>query len=167
MSELPTVSLIQSLYWCCSRHRVEVSVYAISHCLFTGFYHRIDKYNLISRLGKTGQDASSPVSSLSKPLDKFVLLGQIDLNLLAEVEDWTVPAGAENFLVETTLAALALSPQTGKPLLQSSQARDMLLINLTLLRLAVATHRLALILSTSGQTVFSSSVEKIVQVSQA
>ena len=60
---------------------------------------------------------NSPVSSLSEPLDKFVLLGQIDLNLLAEVEDWTVPAGAENFLVETTLAALALSPQTCEPLL--------------------------------------------------
>ena len=46
--------------------------------------------------------AASPVR-LAEPLDDLILLSQVDLDLLPQVEDGTVPAGAQHLLVERTL----------------------------------------------------------------
>ena len=48
---------------------------------------------------------------LTKTLNYFVLLGQVNLNLLPEVEDGAVPGCAEHLLMQAALAPLALRPQ--------------------------------------------------------
>ena len=88
----------------------------------------------------------SPVSSFTKSPDKFVLVLQLNNDFLTEIENWTISAGTENLLVQTSLASLALRPQVGELGFQSCQVSNLLLVDFSLFLLTVLTDGLSLVL---------------------
>ena len=76
----------------------------------------------------------------AKPLQDFVLLAQLDLDLFSHVENWTVAARAEDLLVKRALTTLALCPEARKFLLQNGKLRNSFLVDGALATLAMAAH---------------------------